>query len=117
MPRALQWMTPHRSASPGNRALISLRVQRPFWVENQPENSCRKSKSGLWTSREFSGERNRNFLFECARWSQKQLPVQRLDNVRPCLTLATLAVQVAMIANSIWGLPLRNISTLVTAFT
>jgi Transposase DDE domain len=48
---------------------------------------------------------------------QKQLPVQRLGNVRTCLTLATLTVQVAMIANSIWSLPLRNISTLVTAFT
>jgi len=31
--------------------------------------------------------------------------------------LATLTVQVAMIANSIWDLPLRNISTLATAFT
>jgi hypothetical protein len=48
---------------------------------------------------------------------QKQLPVQRLDNVRTCLALATLTVQVAMVANSIWGLPLRNISTLASAFT
>lgn len=48
---------------------------------------------------------------------QKQLPLQRLDNVRTCLALATLTVQVAMIANSIWGLPLRNISTIATAFT
>jgi len=48
---------------------------------------------------------------------QKQLPLQRLDNVRTCLTLATLTVQVAMIANSIWGLPLRNISTIASAFT
>ena len=48
---------------------------------------------------------------------QKQLPMQRLDNVRTCLALATLTVQVAMIANSIWGLPLRNISTLASAFT
>ena len=48
---------------------------------------------------------------------QKPLPVQRLANVRPCLALATLTVQVAMIANSLWGWPLRNISTLVTAFT
>jgi hypothetical protein len=31
--------------------------------------------------------------------------------------LATLTVQVAMIANSIWGLPLRNISTMAAAFT
>jgi Transposase DDE domain len=48
---------------------------------------------------------------------QKQLPIQRLDNVRTCLALATLTVQVAMIANSIWALPLRNISTIATAFT
>ena len=48
---------------------------------------------------------------------QKQLALQRLDNVRTCLALATLTVQVAMIANSIWGLPLRNISTIATAFT
>jgi hypothetical protein len=48
---------------------------------------------------------------------QKQLAIQRLDNVRTCLALATLTVQVAMIANSIWDLPLRNISTLATAFT
>jgi hypothetical protein len=48
---------------------------------------------------------------------QKQLPIQRLDNVRTCLLLATLTVQVAMVANSIWGLPLRNISTLASAFT
>ena len=48
---------------------------------------------------------------------QKQLAVQRLDNVRTCLALATLTVQVAMIANSIWGLPLRNISTIATALT
>jgi hypothetical protein len=48
---------------------------------------------------------------------QKPLAMQRLDNVRTCLALATLTVQVAMMANSIWDLPLRNISTLATAFT
>jgi hypothetical protein len=48
---------------------------------------------------------------------QKQLPIQRLANVRTCLVLATLTIQVAMIANSIWGLPLRNISTMAAAFT
>jgi hypothetical protein len=48
---------------------------------------------------------------------QKQLPIQRLSNVRTCLALATFTVQVAMIANSIWGLPLRNISTMAAAFT
>jgi len=37
--------------------------------------------------------------------------------VRTYLALGTLLLQVAMIANSIWGLPLRNISTIMTAFT
>ena len=49
--------------------------------------------------------------------NHKQLPLQGLTNVRTCLALATLTLQVAMIANSIWGLPLRNISTIATAFT
>jgi|ETNmetMinimDraft_26_1059896.scaffolds.fasta_scaffold54477_1 hypothetical protein len=48
---------------------------------------------------------------------QKQLAIQYLANARTCLTLATLTVQVAMVANSVWGLPLRNISTITTAFT
>lgn len=48
---------------------------------------------------------------------QKQLPIQRLENVRTCLALATFSVQIAMIVNSIWGLPLRNISTMSAALT
>ena len=32
-------------------------------------------------------------------------------------TVSTFTVQVAMIAHSIWGLPLRNISTMAAAFT
>lgn len=47
---------------------------------------------------------------------QKQLPVQRLNNVRSCLALAALSVQISMIANSIWGLPHRNISEMASAF-
>jgi len=47
---------------------------------------------------------------------QKQLPVQRLANVRSCLALATLSVQISMVANSIWGLPHRNISNMAAAF-
>ena len=46
----------------------------------------------------------------------KQLAVKSLDNVRPCLALAVLSVQIAMIANSIWGLPHRNISNMTAAF-
>lgn len=49
--------------------------------------------------------------------NHKQLALQGLAKVRTCLALATLTLQVAMIANSIWGLPLRNISTMTTAFT
>ena len=48
---------------------------------------------------------------------QKQLPVQGVRNVRTCLSLATLTVQIAMIINSIWGLPLRNISIMMAACT
>jgi Transposase DDE domain len=48
---------------------------------------------------------------------QKQLPIQKLANVRTCLALAVLTLQVAMIANSIWDLPIRNISTLAAACT
>jgi hypothetical protein len=51
-----------------------------------------------------------------ANTKQKQLPVQGLDNVRTCLTLAALSVQIAMIANSIWELPPRNISEMASAF-
>jgi hypothetical protein len=40
----------------------------------------------------------------------KQLPIQKLPNVRTCLALATLTIQIAMIINSIWQLPFRNIS-------
>ena len=48
---------------------------------------------------------------------QKQLPIQHLRNVRTCLALATFSVQMAMFVNSIWGLPLRNISTMSAALT
>jgi len=47
---------------------------------------------------------------------QKQLPVRSLDNVRSCLALATLSIQIAMIVNAEWGLPHRNISDIAAAF-
>ncbi len=47
----------------------------------------------------------------------KQLPLQGLCNVRTCLALATLTVQVAMIMNSIWQLPLRNVSHMRAVFS
>lgn len=49
--------------------------------------------------------------------NHKQLPIQRLVNVRTCLALGILIIQVAMIANSIWDLPLRSISHIGVAFT
>ena len=48
---------------------------------------------------------------------QKQLSIQRLVNVRTALVLGTLTVQIAMIMNSILGLPLREISTIKAAFS
>lgn len=48
---------------------------------------------------------------------QKQLPIQHLVNVRTCLALGILTIQIAMIANSIWNLPLRSISHIGVAFS
>ena len=45
-----------------------------------------------------------------ASTQQKQLPVKGFFNVRCCLAIAVLSVQVAMIANAIWKLPTRNLS-------
>jgi hypothetical protein len=47
----------------------------------------------------------------------KQLPVQGLRNVRTCLSLATLTVQISMIMNSMWYLPLRNVSHMRAVFS
>lgn len=49
--------------------------------------------------------------------NHKQLPVQGLPNVRTCLALATLSLQIAMVVNSIWALPLRSISYYQGAFS
>lgn len=49
--------------------------------------------------------------------NQKQLPLQWLTKVRPFLCLGVLAVQIAMIVNDTFDLPLRQISTLLTAFS
>jgi hypothetical protein len=49
--------------------------------------------------------------------NHKQLPLQRLEKVRPFLALGVLAVQVAMIVNNVRGLPFRQISGLLTAFS
>jgi len=49
--------------------------------------------------------------------NQKQLPIKGLANVRTLLTSGVLTVQIAMIANSIWGLPLHDISHMAAVFT
>lgn len=49
--------------------------------------------------------------------NHKQLPIKGLANVRTLLTLGVCTVQIAMIANSIWGLPLCNISHMASVFT
>ena len=48
--------------------------------------------------------------------NHKQLSIQRLINVRTCLALATLALQLTMVANSIWNLPTRDISHFLATF-
>jgi hypothetical protein len=49
--------------------------------------------------------------------NQKQLPLQGLANVRTFLSLGVLAVQIAMIVNNAWGLPLRQIAHILTVFS
>jgi hypothetical protein len=49
--------------------------------------------------------------------TQKQLPVKGLANVRTCLAFGTLLAQLAMIVNSIWGVPLHSISHMVAVLT
>jgi hypothetical protein len=48
--------------------------------------------------------------------NHKQLPISRIDNVRPFLMLTVILLQLAMIVNSIYHLPVRNVSWLMTAF-
>jgi hypothetical protein len=48
---------------------------------------------------------------------QKQLPFQGLSTIRTFLTLGVLSVQIAFLVNSIWGLPLRNVSHIAAAFS
>lgn len=48
---------------------------------------------------------------------QKQLPIPKFVNVRTVLALGALTVQIAMIMNSILGLPLRKISPIKAAFS
>lgn len=47
----------------------------------------------------------------------KQLPLQKLSNVHTCLALATLTVQIAMMMNSMWQLPFRNVSHIRAVFS
>lgn len=49
--------------------------------------------------------------------NQKQLPIQGLAKVRTFLSLGVLAVQIAMIVNNVWGLPLRQIAQILTVFS
>ena len=46
----------------------------------------------------------------------KQLPVSGKQNVVTFLMLGVVLLQVAMLVNSIWGLPLKNITHLITVF-
>jgi hypothetical protein len=49
--------------------------------------------------------------------NHKQLPVQWLAKVRPFLCLGVLAIQIAMILNNVYGLPLRQISLILSALS
>ena len=48
--------------------------------------------------------------------NEKQLPVSRIENVRTFLLLLIVLLQVAMLVNSIWNLPSREVSRMNTLF-
>ena len=48
--------------------------------------------------------------------NHKQLPVSGKANVSTFLMLGIVLVQLAMLVNSIWGNPLRNVTHLITLF-
>lgn len=48
---------------------------------------------------------------------QKQLPVAGEACVSTFLSLGVLAVQMAMLVNSIWGAPVREVSTIISVFS
>lgn len=48
--------------------------------------------------------------------TEKQLPVSGIENVRPFLLIATLTLQIAMVVNSIYNLPDREVSRMITLF-
>lgn len=48
--------------------------------------------------------------------NHKQLPVKGKPNVRTFLAFGVLLVQLALLMNSIWGLPFHNISHMLTVF-
>jgi hypothetical protein len=47
--------------------------------------------------------------------NHKQLPLQWLTKVRPFLCLGVLALQITMILNNAFGLPIRRVSSLLSA--
>ena len=49
--------------------------------------------------------------------NHKQLPIQKLDNVQSFLCLGVLALQITMIINSTFGLPIRQISSFLSALS
>ena len=48
--------------------------------------------------------------------NHKQLPVSGKANVSTFLALGIVALQMAMVINSIWGLPLRKVTHIITVF-
>ncbi|RKU28593.1 hypothetical protein C6497_07470, partial [Candidatus Poribacteria bacterium] len=48
--------------------------------------------------------------------NQKQLPVSRIENVRTFILLSVMLLQIAMLVNSIWNLPSKQVSRMKSLF-
>jgi hypothetical protein len=98
LPPALRWRT-SRCAQPYHRCLKQPRTARCF---RRRRTTIEPVFDLVAQVRGPSGQ-------------QKHRMLQRLPNVRMCLRLATLPVQIAMIVNPLGGLPPRTISTMIAA--
>ena len=98
--------------TPGLRAKNSKEAEAYLSFAQQPENRdlLKRRKTAIEPVFDLL-----NHLLDTTN-NQKQLPVKGLANVQAFLLLGVLMLQLAMIINSIWRLPLRNVSHILAVF-
>ena len=83
------------------RVMPSDTLHTAAWKAAAPATYCRR-----W---------RRRMPLRCGR--TRRQPLQELSHVRTCVAVATFTGQGAMMAQRLWGLPLRHVSTMAAGFT